>query len=200
MELLKQRILQDGQVKEGGVLKVDSFLNHQMDVTLLNEIGREFRRRFDGAAITKIVTIEASGIGIAAIAAQHFGSVPVIFAKKSESLNLDKDCFVSEVYSYTRQKSYKIKLSKRYLNKGMRVLIVDDFLARGNAVEGMLELCRQAGAEVCGVGIVIEKCFQEGGAALRAKGVEVKSLAMISSIDLEKGIEFAPNPTEEVQG
>ena len=199
MKRLEDKIRECGEVREGGIVKVDYFLNHRIDVAFLGEIGQEFHRLFKDTCPDVVMTLEASGIAIALATAQTFG-VPVIFAKKSESLNLDKDCYVSEVYSYTRQKSYKIKLSKRYLNKGMRVLIVDDFLARGNAVEGMLELCRQAGAEVCGVGIVIEKCFQEGGASLRAKGVEVKSLDMISSIDLEKGIEFAPNPTEEVQG
>mgnify|MGYP005904412877 CR=1 FL=1 len=130
MELLKQRILQDGQVKEGGVLKVDSFLNHQMDVTLLNEIGREFRRRFDGAAITKIVTIEASGIGIAAIAAQHFGSVPVIFAKKTRSRNLDGALYTAKVHSFTKDVTYDVQLSKKFLGPQDTVLILDDFLAR----------------------------------------------------------------------
>ena len=136
MELLKQRILRDGQVKEGGVLKVDSFLNHQMDVTLLNEIGREFRRRFDGAAITKIVTIEASGIGIAAIAAQHFGSVPVIFAKKTRSRNLDGALYTAKVHSFTKDITYDVQLSKKFLGPQDTVLILDDFLARGQARKG----------------------------------------------------------------
>ena len=137
MELLKQRILRDGQVKEGGVLKVDSFLNHQMDVTLLNEIGREFRRRFDGAAITKIVTIEASGIGIAAIAAQHFGSVPVIFAKKTRSRNLDGALYTAKVHSFTKDITYDVQLSKKFLGPQDTVLILDDFLARGQALLGI---------------------------------------------------------------
>lgn len=150
MELLKQRILRDGQVKEGGVLKVDSFLNHQMDVTLLNEIGREFRRRFDGAAITKIVTIEASGIGIAAIAAQHFGSVPVIFAKKTRSRNLDGALYTAKVHSFTKDITYDVQLSKKFLGPQDTVLILDDFLARGQALLGLIDIVRQAGAQCAG--------------------------------------------------
>ena len=154
MELLKQRILRDGQVKEGGVLKVDSFLNHQMDVTLLNEIGREFRRRFDGADITKIVTIEASGIGIAAIAAQHFGSVPVIFAKKTRSRNLDGALYTAKVHSFTKDITYDVQLSKKFLGPQDTVLILDDFLARGQALLGLIDIVRQAGQQA-GVGRLV---------------------------------------------
>ena len=170
MELLKQRILQDGQVKEGGVLKVDSFLNHQMDVTLLNEIGREFRRRFDGAAITKIVTIEASGIGIAAIAAQHFGSVPVIFAKKTRSRNLDGALYTAKVHSFTKDITYDVQLSKKFLGPGQALL-------------GLIDIVRQAGAQCAGCGIVIEKQQQGGGALVRAAGVRLESLAVIASLE-----------------
>ena len=166
MELLKQRILRDGQVKEGGVLKVDSFLNHQMDVTLLNEIGREFRRRFDGADITKIVTIEASGIGIAAIAAQHFGSIPVIFAKKTRSRNLDGALYTAKVHSFTKDITYDVQLSKKFLGPQDTVLILG-----------------QAGAQCAGCGIVIEKQQQGGGALVRAAGVRLESLAVIASLE-----------------
>ena len=172
MELLKQRILRDGQVKEGGVLKVDSFLNHQMDVTLLNEIGREFRRRFDGADITKIVTIEASGIGIAAIAAQHFGSIPVIFAKKTRSRNLDGALYTAKVHSFTKD-----------IGPQDTVLILDEFLARGQALLGLIDIVRQAGAQCAGCGIVIEKQQQGGGALVRAAGVRLESLAVIASLE-----------------
>ena len=191
MELLKQRILRDGQVKEGGVLKVDSFLNHQMDVTLLNEIGREFRRRFDGADITKIVTIEASGIGIACVAAQHFGNVPVVFAKKAQSINLDGDQYTTTVYSFTKQKEFPVIVSKRYLNEGDHVLLIDDFLANGKALKGLIELCHEAGATVEGIGIAVEKGFQGGGDQLREEGYDVDSLAIVESMDPENGtIEF----------
>ena len=183
MELLKQRILRDGQVKEGGVLKVDSFLNHQMDVTLLNEIGREFRRRFDGADITKIVTIEASGIGIAAIAAQHFGSVPVIFAKKTRSRNLDGALYTAKVHSFTKDITYDVQLSKKFLGPQDTVLILDDFLARGQALLGLIDIVRQAGAQCAGCGIVIEKRQQGGGALVRAAGVRLESLAVIASLE-----------------
>ena len=194
MELLKQRILRDGQVKEGGVLKVDSFLNHQMDVTLLNEIGREFRRLFDrmgsawaahfaGKHITKILTIEASGIGIAAIAAQHFGSVPVIFAKKTRSRNLDGALYTAKVHSFTKDITYDVQLSKKFLGPQDTVLILDDFLARGQALLGLIDIVRQAGAQCAGCGIVIEKQQQGGGALVRAAGVRLESLAVIASLE-----------------
>jgi xanthine phosphoribosyltransferase len=188
MQLLKERIIEEGRVEQEGVLKVDSFLNHQIDVKLYNEIGKEFKRLFGKDNITKILTIEASGIGIACITAQYF-DVPVVFAKKTESRNLDKDTYESEVYSFTKDKSYKIKVSKRYMLSEDRVLVIDDFLANGNAVLGLKDIVDKAGASLVGAGIVIEKGFQEGGALLRGKGIRVESLAIIKSMN--KGlIEF----------
>ena len=186
MELLKQRILRDGQVKEGGVLKVDSFLNHQMDVTLLNEIGREFRRRFDGADITKIVTIEASGIGIACVVARHFG-VPVVFAKKAQSINLDGEMFTTRIESFTHGRVYDVIVSKKFLNADDHVLIIDDFLANGCALNGLIELVGEAGATVEGIGIAIEKGFQPGGDDLRERGYRLESLAIVERMDPETG-------------
>lgn len=183
MELLKQRILRDGQVKEGGVLKVDSFLNHQMDVTLLNEIGREFRRRFDGAAITKIVTIEASGIGIAAIAAQHFGSVPVIFAKKTRSRNLDGALYTVKVHSFTKDVTYDVQLSKKISRPAGHCAHPGRFPRPGTGALGLIDIVRQAGAQCAGCGIVIEKQQQGGGALVRAAGVRLESLAVIASLE-----------------
>ena len=191
MEILKQRILKDGNVKEGNVLKVDSFLNHQMDIRLLDEIGKEFRRRFDGEGVNKILTIEASGIGIACVAAQHFGNVPVVFAKKAQSINLDGEQYVTHVYSFTKQKEFPVIVSKKYLNAGDRVLLIDDFLANGKALNGLIELCESAGAIVEGIGIAIEKGFQGGGDALREAGYDLDSLAIVESMDAETGaIEF----------
>lgn len=181
MDLLKERILRDGTVRPGNILKVDSFLNHQMDIDLLNEIGKEFYRIFGQENITRILTIEASGIGIACIAAQHF-HVPVVFAKKSQSKNLDGDLYTTKVVSYTHKKTYDVIVSKKFLKPEDRVLILDDFLANGCAVEGLLDLLDQAGASCAGVGIVIEKGFQEGGRALRARGVNLHSLAIIDSM------------------
>ncbi|MBR0365380.1 MAG: xanthine phosphoribosyltransferase, partial [Clostridia bacterium] len=162
MELLKQRILKDGQVKAGNVLKVDRFLNHQIDVELLNEIGKEFKRRFDGERIDKILTVEASGIGIACIAAQYF-NVPVVFAKKSHTKNIAGEVYTRSVRSFTHGRVYDIIVSKDFLHKGERVLIIDDFLANGCALIGLSELLKDAGAEIVGAGIVIEKAFQQGG-------------------------------------
>ena len=170
MEILKQRILKDGNVKEGNVLKVDSFLNHQMDIHLLDEIGKEFRRRFDGEGVNKILTIEASGIGIAVAVAQHFDYAPVVFAKKSKSKNLDGELYTSKVTSFTRGATFDVQVSKKYLNPGDRVLIIDDFLAKGQALMGLLDIVAQSGATTVGCGIVIEKGFQEGGQMLREKG------------------------------
>lgn len=181
MELLKERILRDGTVRPGNILKVDSFLNHQMDIDLLNEIGKEFHRRFAGENITRILTIEASGIGIACIAAQYF-HVPVVFAKKSQSKNLDGDLYTTRVVSYTHKKTYDVIVSKKFLKPEDRVLILDDFLANGCAVEGLLDLIQQAGAACAGVGIVIEKGFQPGGKALRERGINLQSLAIIDSM------------------
>ena len=182
MELLKQRILQDGHATEDDVLKVDSFLNHQMDISLLNEIGKEFRRRFEGVPVTKILTIEASGIGIAAIAAQHFGNVPVVFAKKTKSRNLDGALYTAQVQSFTKGTVYDIQVSQKFIGPDDCVLILDDFLAKGQALQGLLKIVRASGAKLAGCGIVIEKGFQDGGKMLRAQGIRVESLAVISSI------------------
>ncbi len=182
MELLKQRILQDGRATEDDVLKVDSFLNHQMDIPLLNEIGKEFRRRFAGEPVTKILTIEASGIGIAAITAQHFGNVPVVFAKKTQSRNLDGALYTARVQSFTKGTVYDIQVSRKFLGPQDCVLILDDFLARGQALQGLLKIVKDSGAKLAGCGIVIEKGFQDGGRMLRAQGVRVESLAIVSSI------------------
>ncbi len=182
MELLKQRILQDGHATEDDVLKVDSFLNHQMDISLLNEIGKEFRRRFEGVPVTKILTIEASGIGIAAIAAQHFGNVPVVFAKKTKSRNLDGALYTAQVQSFTKGTVYDIQVSQKFIGPDDCVLILDDFLAKGQALQGLLKIVRASGAKLAGCGIVIEKGFQDGGKLIRSQGIRVESLAVISSI------------------
>lgn len=182
MQLLKDRILSDGKVIGSDILKVDSFLNHQIDVQLFNEMGKEYFRRFKNDQITKILTIEASGIGIACITAQYF-NVPVVFAKKIESRNLDKDTYESEVYSFTKDKNYKIKVSKKYIDKEDRILIIDDFLANGKAIIGLKDIVDQAGATLVGAGIAIEKGFQGGGKALREQGVRIESLAIIQSME-----------------
>ncbi|MDQ0151326.1 xanthine phosphoribosyltransferase [Eubacterium multiforme] len=183
MELLKKKILEDGRVREGNILKVDSFLNHQMDIKLLNGIGKEFKKRFENEKVDKILTIEASGIGIAAIVAQYFDYVPVVFAKKTESLNLDKELYEVKVHSFTKNKEYSVRVGKRFLNKGENILVIDDFLAKGCASKGMLELIKQSEANLVGVGIVIEKGFQEGRETLESLGARVESLAIIDSID-----------------
>lgn len=190
MELLKERILRDGYVKDGDVLKVDSFLNHQIDVPLLCEIGAEFRRRFAGETVTKLLTIEASGIGIAVAAAPHFGNVPVLFAKKSKSRNLDGERYTTQVKSFTKGQVYDVQVAKKYLTPQDRVLILDDFLANGMALLGLADLVRQAGAALVGCGIVIEKGFQPGGALVRGKGIRVESLAVIDSVSQGR-IQFA---------
>mgnify|MGYP005769999209 CR=1 FL=1 len=183
MKRLEERILQDGNIKEGNVLKVDSFLNHQMDIRLLNEIGKEFRRLFDGCPVTKILTIEASGIGIAAIAAQYFDFIPVVFAKKAKSKNLDGELLTSQVVSFTKGTVSDIQVAKKFLKPEDTVLIIDDFLARGQAVLGLLDIVKQAGCKLAGCGIVIEKGFQDGGAFLRKRGVRVESLAIIEKME-----------------
>ncbi len=182
MELLEKRILQDGTVKEGNILKVDSFLNHQLDVELLNEIGKEFKRLFADKKITKILTIEASGIAIASVAAQYFG-VPVLFAKKSKSQNLDGELYTSVVHSYTYGKDYTITVAKKFLSPREHILIIDDFLAVGKALNGLLDIAAQAGATVEGIGIVVEKGFQEGGKNLRRQGYNLHSLAIVDSME-----------------
>lgn len=186
MKLLEDRILKDGIVKPGNVLKVDSFLNHQMDIPFINELGKEFRRRFQDAPITKILTIEASGIGIACVAAQHFG-VPVVFAKKAKSVNIDGDVWVTKIESFTHKRVYDVMVSKKYLGPQDHVLIIDDFLANGCALQGLLSLVQAAGATVEGVGIAVEKGFQRGGALIRAQGVRVESLAVVEAMDAETG-------------
>ena len=182
MQLLKERILRDGKVKEGGVRKVDSFLNHRMDISLLQEIGKEFRRRFPQPEINKILTIEASGIGIAAIAAQYFGNADVVFAKKTKSKNLDGELYSVPVDSYTRGTRFEVEVSKKYLDERDCVLILDDFLAHGQALKGLMGIVRQSGATLVGCGIVIEKGFQDGGRLLREQGVNLQSLAIVDSI------------------
>ncbi|MEG0272246.1 MAG: xanthine phosphoribosyltransferase [Hydrogenoanaerobacterium sp.] len=189
MELLKERIRKDGHIKPGNIIKVDSFLNHQMDITLMNEIGREFARLFADTRVTKILTIEASGIGIAAIAAQHFGNVPVVFAKKTKSKNLDGELYISQVESFTRGTVSDIQVSKKFITSDDCVLILDDFLAKGKALVGLIDIVEQSGAALAGCGIVIEKGFQEGGSMIREKGVRLESLAIVESAD-ENGFIF----------
>lgn len=189
MELLKQRIRRDGTVKGTDVLKVDSFLNHQMDVELFAEIGKEFLRRFEGCGVNKILTIEASGIGIACVTAQFF-HCPVIFAKKSQTKNIDGAVYSTKVESFTHGRIYDVIVSKKFLGPEDKVLIIDDFLANGAALEGLIDLVHQAGAQLAGAGIVIEKAFQPGGDRLRAKGIRVESLARIKSMSEETGVEF----------
>lgn len=189
MELLKERIRKDGIVKAGNVLKVDSFLNHQMDIQLFVEMGKEFKRRFADCPINKILTIEASGIGIACIIAQYF-DVPVVFAKKSESKNIDGEVYSTQVQSYTKGRTYDIMVSKKFLNKGDQILIIDDFLANGCALLGLSQLVFDSGATLCGAGIAIEKGFQVGGEMIRSAGIRLESLAIIDQMDTDKGIVF----------
>ncbi len=186
MEALKNKILNEGTVVGSGILKVDSFLNHQIDIKLFNEIGQEFKERFANQEITKILTVEASGIGIACIVAQYFGNVPVVFAKKHEATNLDSDTYEADVFSFTKNKNYKIRTSKKYIKPEDKVLIIDDFLANGNAALGLIKIARQAEAEVIGVGIVIEKAFQNGRNCIEKEGVKVESLAIIKSLQDNK--------------
>ena len=186
MQLLEERIRKDGVIKPGNVLKVDGFLNHQMDVELFNEMGKELRRLFPSEKINKILTIEASGIGIACIAAQYF-KVPVVFAKKSQSINLDGEQYTTRIESFTHKRIYDVIVSKKYLSKEDHVLIIDDFLANGCAVAGLIELVQSAGAYIEGVGIAIEKGFQKGGEVLRSKGLRVESLAIVESMNDETG-------------
>ncbi|MEG2088167.1 MAG: xanthine phosphoribosyltransferase [Angelakisella sp.] len=190
MQLLEQRILKDGHVKEGDILKVDSFLNHQMDVALFREMGQEFFAHFGDCGITKILTIEASGIGLACVTAQFF-NVPAIFAKKSRTKNIDGEVLTTAVESFTHGQTYQVIVSKRFIVPGDRILIIDDFLAKGNALLGLVDLVEKAGAEVAGCGIAIEKGFQEGGAIIRGMGIPVCSLAIIDKMGPE-GIVFRP--------
>lgn len=190
MKLLQERILRDGNVKKGNVLKVDNFLNHQMDIELFNEIGKEFKRIFSDLNINKILTIEASGIGIACIVAQYF-NVPVVFAKKAQSINIDGEVYSTKIESFTHKKTYDVIVSRKFLSSEDRVLIIDDFLANGCALAGLIDLVRSAGASVEGIGIVIEKGFQNGGEMIRSMGVRLESLAIVDSMNAEDGsIEF----------
>lgn len=190
MNFLEERIVKDGVVKEGNVLKVDSFLNHQMDIDLFEEMGAEFKRRFADSNITKIVTIESSGIGIACIVARYF-NVPVVFAKKSKSINIDGDMYVAEVESFTHKCKNQVIVSKKFLNEDDHILIIDDFLANGCALQGLISIVSEAGGTVEGIGIAIEKGFQAGGRMIRNLGYRLESLAIVDSMDAEKGtIEF----------
>ena len=191
MELLEQRIREQGQVRPGNILKVDCFLNHQLDVELLDEIGKDFYRLYKDEGINKILTIEASGIAIACMTARYF-HVPVVFAKKAKSKNLDGEVFTSVVHSYTYGRDYDITLARKFLGPQDKVLIVDDFLAVGKAMNGLLDICKQAGAQVGGIGIAIEKGFQPGGAALRAAGYRVTSLAIVDGMGDDGSLEFRP--------
>lgn len=183
MKSLEDKIREEGRVREGNIIKVDNFLNHQMDIKFLNEISKEFKRIFAEEKIDKILTIEASGIGIAAIVSQYFDYVPVVFAKKVESLNLDSDLYETKVMSFTKNKEYTVRVGKRFLNEGENILIIDDFLAKGCASKGLIELVNMAKCNLVGIGIVIEKGFQEGREVLEAMGARVESLAIIDSIE-----------------
>ena len=189
MQLLKDRIKKDGIVAKGNILKVDSFLNHQMDVGLFSEIGKEFKRRFSDCEINKILTIEASGIGIACVVAQSF-NCPVVFAKKVQSQNLDAQLYTSSVTSFTKGKSYDIMVSKKFLKSDDKILIIDDFLANGCAIMGLYDIVKQSGATLVGAGIVIEKGFQNGGQVVRDAGIRLESLAIIDSMTVEGGVVF----------
>ncbi len=189
MDILERRILEDGIVAEGDILKVDSFLNHQIDVSLMREIGAEFYRLFGGCGVNKILTIESSGIGVSCITAQFF-NVPVVFAKKIKTVNIAGDVYSSRGYSYTHRKSYEIVVSRRFLDRSDKVLIIDDFLAKGSAVRVLVDICSQAGAGIAGAGIVIEKAYQGGGDELRGRGIRVESLASIEAMSVRDGISF----------
>ena len=186
MKLLEERIRKDGTVKAGNVLKVDSFLNHQMDIDLFNEMGKEWARLFADHKISKILTVEASGIGIACVAAQHF-HVPVVFAKKSQSVNIDGEVYSTKNESFTHKRVYDVIVSKKFLHPEDHILIIDDFLANGCALEGLIDIVNKAGASVEGVGIAVEKGFQKGGDLIRSKGIRVESLAIVESMDDKTG-------------
>lgn len=189
MKLLEEKIVAEGKVYPGDILKVDGFLNHRVDVDFLCEVGKEFYRLYENCGVDKILTIEASGIGIACLTAQYF-HCPVVFAKKSKTSNVSKDVWTAKVHSYTHGTDHTVVVAKDYLSAGDHVLIIDDFLATGEALEGLAELCRQAGASVVGAGIVIEKAYQNGGDKLRASGMRVESLARVAAMSVEDGIRF----------
>ena len=189
MKLLEEKILKDGKIGAGNVLKVDSFVNHQIDVAFMCELGKEFKRLFATEEINKILTIEASGIGIACLTAQYF-DVPVVFAKKTKTNNIYADVYTSKVESYTHGTTYDIVVSKQFLSPNDKVLIIDDFLAKGSALKGLIALIESAGASVVGAGIVIEKAYQPGGDLIRSMGVRVESLARIASMSVEEGVKF----------
>lgn len=186
MNFLEERITKDGIVKEGNVLKVDSFLNHQMDIRLFDQIGEEFKKRFEGTEINKILTIEASGIGIACVAARRF-DVPVVFAKKSKSINIEGDVYVAEVESFTHKCKNQVIVSKKFINPEDKILIIDDFLANGCALQGLISIVKSAGASVEGIGIAVEKGFQTGGQVIRNLGYHLESLAIVDSMDAATG-------------
>lgn len=197
MKLLEERIKRDGVVKSEGVLKVDSFLNHQIDVNLIDEMGAEFARLFADAPVNKILTIEASGIGIACLVARHFGNVPVVFAKKAQSINLDGEMYSTKIQSFTHGRIFDVIVSKKFLSPEDHVLIIDDFLANGCALMGLLELASEAGATVEGIGIAVEKGFQQGGELIRSKGIQLESLAIVESMDAATGeIRFREQPQQ----
>ena len=187
MKILEDRIRQDGVLKPGNVLKVDNFLNHQMDIALFDEMGKEWARRFADKPINKILTIEASGIGIAAIVSRHFGNVPVVFAKKAKSINLEGDVYKTKIESFTHKKVYDVIVSKKYIGPEDHVLIIDDFRANGCALQGLIELVQEANATIEGIGIAIEKGFQQGGEIIRSKGIQLESLAIVDGIDDASG-------------
>ncbi|MCQ2549278.1 MAG: xanthine phosphoribosyltransferase [Lachnospiraceae bacterium] len=189
MNFLEERIAKDGIVKEGNVLKVDSFLNHQMDTELFNAMGEEWKKRFEGKNITKILTIEASGIGIACVATQKF-QVPVVFANKSKSINIEGEVYTAEVESFTHKNKNQVIVSKKFLGEEDHVLLIDDFLANGCALQGLIQICNAAGATVEGIGIAIEKGFQKGGTTIRNLGYQLESLAIVESMNAETGEVF----------
>lgn len=188
MKILKERIIKDGVVRSGNVLKVDCFLNHQMDISLFQEMAQEWKKRFSDKKINKILTIEASGIAIACIAATAFDNCPVVFAKKTESLNVDGPIYSSKVTSFTKKRTYDVFVSQKYLKPGDNVLIIDDFLAVGSALNGLIDIVEQSGASIAGLGIAIEKGFQGGGDSLRERGFRLESLAIIDKLDAETGV------------
>ncbi len=182
MELLKEKIRTDGFVKEGNILKVDSFLNQQLDINIIQEIGKEFAKRFEGENINKILTVESSGIGIACIASQYMNNVPVVFGKKHKTSKIGDDFYATKIFSFTHNREYEVTIAKKFVNKDDNILIIDDFLANGEAVNGLMDIISQAGANLVGIGIAVEKGFQGGGDTLREKGIRLESLAIVDSM------------------